>query len=79
MQSLSDVLNGPATDRKNGSPHKMTEAEARYIMLELEKHTRSKKARIRMAQLNSSNFTGGQSPEAIALWKRYLAALQANV
>lgn len=31
------------------------------------------------AQLNSDNFTGGQSPEAIALWKRYLAALQADV
>ena len=75
METLSDVLAGPAEDRRNRSGHLMTEAESRHIMLEMETHTRSKAARKRIAELNARNFTGGQSPEAVALWKRYLKAL----
>ena len=74
--TLEQILSGPATDRPNGAAHLMTEAEARGILLQVEKQMPRKRRGPAMRNLanHAAHGTGRLSPEAIALYRAYATA-----
>ena len=77
METLADILTGPCEERSHASARArtpMTEAEARHVLRDLEAHTRSRAARIRLVQL-AIGPAGNLTDAARDLYRRYLAIL----
>ena len=74
--TLDQILSGPATDRPNGTPHAMTESEARGILMQIEKHQPRKRRGLvvrRLVVAAEAGF-GNLSRDAIALYRQYATA-----
>lgn len=67
--TLEQILAGPVSERANFAKHDMTEAEARKILQNAEKHM---SRRNRVVFIKMSNMTFAKlSPEARALYRAY--------
>lgn len=75
--TLAQILSGPIAERSNADARNripMTAAEVRGIIATMERETKSRAARKRMAQLGASGV-GNISAEGRALYAAYAAAL----
>jgi hypothetical protein len=70
--TLQDILTGPTSERPNGAPHPMTEAEARDILRQIETRLPKKRRGPNVrAIVTHAEVVGRLSPEAIALYRAY--------
>ena len=70
----SEILAGPVAERQNFSDHAMTEAEARGILLNIEREVASVDRRKKQAAFFARNIAGRLSPEAVAIYRAYAGA-----
>ena len=74
--TLDQILSGPVADRPNGAPYPMTEAEARGILLQFEKHQpRKMRGRVVRKLVDAAEAgLGNLSRDAVALYRQYATA-----
>ena len=70
----NSLLQGPVDDRPNHASHMMTEAEARGVLIQMEREVSSAAKRRRQAAFFAGNIAGRLSPEAVALYRAYAEA-----
>lgn len=73
--TLDHLLSGPTADRPNNAPHPMTEAEARGILLSIQKRQPRARRGLVVAKLADAadRGRGRLSPEALALYRAFAA------
>ena len=74
--TLAEILDGPMTERSHADARNgvlMTESEVRMIIATMERETKSKAARRKMAQMGARNIAGKINPEGVALYRAYEA------
>lgn len=74
--TLDHILSGPVTDRPNGAPYPMTEAEARGVLREIEARMPRKRRGPTVRKLvdAAESGLGNLSRDAIALYRKYATA-----
>lgn len=70
--TVTEILTGPVSERHNHSAHLMTEAEARFILIQHEKHMPKSRRGSTIKKIAQSPF-GRLSDEARALYMAYAA------
>jgi|DEB0MinimDraft_6_1074348.scaffolds.fasta_scaffold622670_1 NADP-dependent 3-hydroxy acid dehydrogenase YdfG len=68
---MNPLLDGPTAERQPHDMHKMTEAEARGVLLQMEREVPSALKRRRQAAFYASNVAGRLTDEAVALYRAY--------
>lgn len=77
-RTVAEILDGPASEPSHANARArvpMTEAEARWNIRNMERHTRQKAARRRVAAMACGPLAGPMTDAARALYADYVAAL----